>query len=308
MQESNIIYSYSNSILSILSSIGGPSPQTSQNITMDKHIDRIRREAERFYLWSRSYRIATETPTYSPETIHIQFTVLSRLYELGIVIKDCLLPCLDCRSSTVDVSREIYGLETGLGKLLAVLLEGDHEVTDYNPPPGSSNDEAALFDAIEDIQVLIDCLMELSLATDDCRIEYDDSAPEYILSDSFGMSSQSALTICRDIHDRFPLVPRWLVKRFGEAYSTTSESFYKAESELASVEAKVPERHESSTPIHQGSHLMTHGTSSSMSLHPPGQERFRTLGILGTTRKSEPRTCPVCSQTLNNITSLSEWK
>ncbi|KAI0388114.1 hypothetical protein F5Y04DRAFT_286999 [Hypomontagnella monticulosa] len=317
MLEDNIIYSCSNSILSILSTVTGLPVWKRQDSITDAP-DQIRREAERFYLWSRGYSSEGENLKYYPESIHIQFTALSTLYELGTVIKNCLLPCLDIQLPMVDISREIYRLETGLEKLLAALVEGGYEVVDYNPPPGSKNDEAALSSALEDIRVLIDCLMELSLASDDFRTEHDDSAPKYIISDSFGVSSHNALVICQNIHERFPLVPRWLIRRFGEAYSATSESFYKAELELAveeAEEAEIPGGQNTPAPTgslynftHPAARSMSHGTPSTTPLYPIGQGRMRMLQLPRAIQNGKSHTCEICSKTLNNTTSLGEWK
>lgn len=273
------------SILSILSSVPRSMAQNSKNIALYPHAEKIRHEVERLYLWGQGHSVRTGNLDKNlSNLIDLRLTVLSRLYELGVVLQRCILPYVSF-NATLYSSPTTSNLECILKTALTILRNHNQEVIDYGPLPQSDCDAIDLSSSIEDLQVLIDCLMDLSLAIDSFPEGPYVSAPTVAPSSQVEASSQITSIFFEKVYELFPLAPHWLVKRLSEACSAVAE---------------------------KASHLRPKKNHSRISLitEPFVTERIK-LRIPALPRAAQDGnryTCMVCSQTLRNITSCTEWK
>lgn len=167
--EGNIISHCFDSIRSALSNAARYLAQGKTDQFLDSYTGKLRREAERLHLWGSGCLFkGNDIGVSILLSTDLGIPVLCRLYELGTVTKECLLPSIHIQQSAAFPVLELErdNLQLKLEPILKILQENNQEVIDYSLP-NSTKDTSNLLGPLDDIHVLIDCLMDLSLATED---------------------------------------------------------------------------------------------------------------------------------------------
>ena len=99
-------------------------------------------------------------------------------------------------------------------------LEADLDNESFSDSEVSEEDFAELLD---DVALYTDCLMDLTPALENPAPDISSNDKEAVPFESFKASSALALTFCRRIRDRFPLLDVTLVERLAEANSRRSQ-------------------------------------------------------------------------------------
>ncbi|KAI1085999.1 hypothetical protein F5B19DRAFT_480743 [Rostrohypoxylon terebratum] len=136
---------------------------------LESYTRKLRREAERLHLWSNgSLFKGNDRGVSSLLSTDLGLPVLCRLFELGAVARKCLLPSIHIQQSAAFpiLQTEMDNLDLKLEPILQILQENNQEVVDYSLPD-STEDPSDLLGPLDEIHVLIDCLMDLSLAIED---------------------------------------------------------------------------------------------------------------------------------------------
>ncbi|OTB19732.1 hypothetical protein K445DRAFT_18281 [Daldinia sp. EC12] len=179
-------------------------------------------------------------------------------------------------------------LKSSLETILATLQERNKEVIDCSPS-GPDDLAPGLSDPLGDIQVLIDCLMELSLAIDDFQKDSNESSH----SGSFpeiDPAWNGASTYYQEIHERFPSVPHWLVERLSKAYSAISEKLQRAELEIPEKASMLFQR--------KGDSIERPNMINRKALKIPAIPKAAQGGTF---------TCMVCLRAMDNDINPTEW-
>ncbi|KAI0900052.1 hypothetical protein F4806DRAFT_454893 [Annulohypoxylon nitens] len=173
--EDNIILHCFDSILSALSNTTRFIAQGHEDQSVGSCIEKLRQEAERLHLWGKGHSIKSRNlDVWLQPFPDIRFAVLCRLYELGTAMKH--LHGVFIQDSTTHFALETNHLEVDLKPVLLVLRENKQDIIDYSLP--KSENTSDLSGPLEDIRVLIDCLMDLSLAIEDCLATSNGPLPQ----------------------------------------------------------------------------------------------------------------------------------
>lgn len=306
-----VISYYFESMLSVLSSVIRRMSENEKIATTDSYVVRIRHETERLYLWGHAHSIMRESLDESfSSSVDIWLAVHLRLYELGAVVRKYFFNYADDDGLTKNLPLE-HDLEVGMEAIQTILEENFQENIDYIIFPEPDDDEIDLSDPLEEMKVIIDCLMELSLAMGDWQTE---SATPLSIS-----------LCCRRIQKKFPLVSPWLAERFGKAYSTRSENFRQAlKNSQQNDRLTWTDFNEHKQQLHlldEGSdHVRITATPSTSSstpetyTSPPITQSHRGQVIeipdlpRATGRLNDMFICPVCSQYTGNTTNSVAWR
>lgn len=181
---------------------------------------RCQDEFERLFLWANAVSIHNG---YLDETLSrssaLRSSVLFIIVELGNTLcKDLFKSLAPNGDSAVDLENQRRDVVDLQRKALALLQEDPQNslfgvIDSYD----SETSETGLDDVLENIATFNDCLMDLSLALDRPMTRFDKKhSGARVLEETLGVS-QPALVYCRNIRDRFPRLPVYLVERLGNA-------------------------------------------------------------------------------------------
>ncbi|KAI1460401.1 hypothetical protein F4805DRAFT_478848 [Annulohypoxylon moriforme] len=174
MPEGDIISRCFDSILSGLSNAARHIILKKKDQSIGSNAGKLRREIERLRLWGNGHSIQSRNLNLSLScSADLRFAVLSRLYELGTVTKERLLPCVADKERTTIYSQEINNLEAGLKPLLEILQDNNRKFVNYEFPLEPKKDVLDMSVPLSEIHILTDCLMDLSLAIEDCWSEFN---------------------------------------------------------------------------------------------------------------------------------------
>ncbi|KAH7159535.1 hypothetical protein B0J13DRAFT_108997 [Dactylonectria estremocensis] len=180
-------------------------------------------ELRRLYLWGDGFSVEEghldEILTNASELRH---TVLSLLFQLSRVLSSEF-----DRVVGLDKS-QLQGLSGDMADLRRMQEQVGLTLQDSGTSQASpSADSDSVSDSrssdmgqenLEDISTYIDCLMDLSQAVEHPAMDLFDDPDEESQQEAelFDVSTPQALSYCRKIRDRFPLLPGYLVERLGE--------------------------------------------------------------------------------------------
>lgn len=193
----------------------------SLNITAIKQQQtKCQNELQRLFLWADGVSVQDgyldEALLRSPD---LRSSVLFIILELGNVVCYDLFESIGINGgSTVDIDEDRKNAVSLKLKVHASLQE-DVQALHFDSADSSNSEsfEPDLDDVLANITMLIDGLMDLSLALEGSMIDFDRKHLEARNPAEAFNVSLSALAYCQKIRDRFPRLPAYLVERLGNA-------------------------------------------------------------------------------------------
>jgi hypothetical protein len=225
---------------------------------------RAKVEVERLVLWGVDVA-ATDNrlDEVLSQSVELQKAVIFALLELGNIIKVDVLPQT---SSSIDRAATTGTTQEDLIVLLErawsiVDSERSREVISFSDDISAPRDDDQL---LEDIAIYVDCLMDVSQALQAISAETEWSdVPRQPGGERFNVVSPEAQIFCRKIRDRFPMAPKYLVERLGQANALRSQMLRRAQSEADIRNKSLPEPVTSAhTKSEQPTRTSTRGTET----------------------------------------------